>query len=60
MSTLKWKINNKEYAYIANESGVTPFIYNADNQKRLYPRGNNVNSPIGMQMKIEVSQSYDD
>lgn len=27
---------------------------------KVYSRGNNVNSPIGMQMKIEVSQSYDD
>ena len=37
MSTFKWKLNSKEYAYIVNENGVVPFIYNADEQKRWYP-----------------------
>jgi hypothetical protein len=37
MSTFKWKLNAKEYAYIINESGNNPFIYDSDTQKRLYP-----------------------
>ena len=36
MSTFKWKLNSKEYAYIINESGDKPFIYDSDTQKRLY------------------------
>ena len=27
MSTYKWKINNKEYAYIADENGVNTKVY---------------------------------
>ena len=58
MPTFKWKINNREYAYIADENGTNPFIYNADDQRRLYP-GDSTYRPtptpvVDSQIKVNV------
>lgn len=55
MATLKWKLNNREYAYITDENGSGPFIYNADTISWGYKDYDNTSIVI----PIETQQTYE-